>query len=358
MEPHATRIVVWDTPPAVECGAAFKLQSRRQMRSRMRGRGSARRDSRRARPQPGERRRRRRALGTAPRRCTTRSSSCARPPRRVCTRGKPAPPRSSTWPAAAPRTRPRAHAFHVRAVRRTGVSAESRRRRRSEPRSDPGREGRRSPVPRADRCGRHRGAASSERRVPIVRLRPRALSVPQRRRDQTPTSRSTPSSTRTSDRATPSFGPDRPSVRAAALRRSAGHCVRRARADRERNGLDPRRGVHGGAGAPRPSRVHGSVRPMPRLQARRRVRRPGHAAGAARRRFEVPAQVERPHARRAVRVRAHHDAGKQSRLPERRRCRGHRRRTCSQSSGMPAGADALQPDVAALASIVILSQSP
>jgi hypothetical protein len=26
MEPHATRIVVWDTPPAVECGAAFKLK--------------------------------------------------------------------------------------------------------------------------------------------------------------------------------------------------------------------------------------------------------------------------------------------------------------------------------------------
>jgi hypothetical protein len=26
MEPHATRIVVWDTPSAVECGAAFKLK--------------------------------------------------------------------------------------------------------------------------------------------------------------------------------------------------------------------------------------------------------------------------------------------------------------------------------------------
>jgi hypothetical protein len=26
MEPHATRIVVWDTPQAVECGAAFKLK--------------------------------------------------------------------------------------------------------------------------------------------------------------------------------------------------------------------------------------------------------------------------------------------------------------------------------------------
>jgi hypothetical protein len=26
MEPHATRIVVWDVPPAVECGAAFKLK--------------------------------------------------------------------------------------------------------------------------------------------------------------------------------------------------------------------------------------------------------------------------------------------------------------------------------------------
>ena len=26
MEPHATRIVVWDVPSAVECGAAFKLK--------------------------------------------------------------------------------------------------------------------------------------------------------------------------------------------------------------------------------------------------------------------------------------------------------------------------------------------
>jgi hypothetical protein len=26
MEPHATRIVVWDTPPAIECGAAFRLK--------------------------------------------------------------------------------------------------------------------------------------------------------------------------------------------------------------------------------------------------------------------------------------------------------------------------------------------
>jgi hypothetical protein len=26
MEPHSTRIVVWDAPPAVECGAAFKLK--------------------------------------------------------------------------------------------------------------------------------------------------------------------------------------------------------------------------------------------------------------------------------------------------------------------------------------------
>jgi hypothetical protein len=26
MEPHATRIVVWDTPPAVECGAAFTVK--------------------------------------------------------------------------------------------------------------------------------------------------------------------------------------------------------------------------------------------------------------------------------------------------------------------------------------------
>ena len=26
MDPHGTRIVVWDTPPAVECGAAFKLK--------------------------------------------------------------------------------------------------------------------------------------------------------------------------------------------------------------------------------------------------------------------------------------------------------------------------------------------
>ncbi len=26
MDPHATRIVVWDTPSAVECGAAFKLK--------------------------------------------------------------------------------------------------------------------------------------------------------------------------------------------------------------------------------------------------------------------------------------------------------------------------------------------
>lgn len=26
MEPHATRIVVWDVPPAVECGAAFRVK--------------------------------------------------------------------------------------------------------------------------------------------------------------------------------------------------------------------------------------------------------------------------------------------------------------------------------------------
>lgn len=26
MEPHATRIVVWDTPPAVECGATFRVR--------------------------------------------------------------------------------------------------------------------------------------------------------------------------------------------------------------------------------------------------------------------------------------------------------------------------------------------
>jgi hypothetical protein len=26
MEPHATRIVVWDTPPAVECGATFRIR--------------------------------------------------------------------------------------------------------------------------------------------------------------------------------------------------------------------------------------------------------------------------------------------------------------------------------------------
>jgi hypothetical protein len=26
MEPHATRIVVWDVPPAIECGAAFRLK--------------------------------------------------------------------------------------------------------------------------------------------------------------------------------------------------------------------------------------------------------------------------------------------------------------------------------------------
>ena len=26
MEPHATRIVVWDVPPAVECGAPFRVK--------------------------------------------------------------------------------------------------------------------------------------------------------------------------------------------------------------------------------------------------------------------------------------------------------------------------------------------
>ena len=153
----------------------------------MRRRGAARRDSRRGRAQPS----RAAAVGDVPLArhlgaATTRSSSCARPTAEGLHAWEArAAEVVDVADAVAPRTRPRARGFHVRAVRAPEcllkvVAVDAR-----EPHAAmPGRESRRSSVPRAHGRGRRRRAASAEGRLPIVRLGPRALSVPQRRRDR------------------------------------------------------------------------------------------------------------------------------------------------------------------------------
>ena len=169
-EPHDMRVVVWDTPAAVERGKRFAVRVGVACSSKCAPAGWRRGGARPRRRETGDRRPSATSRGPAPTRCTTRRSPWS-----------PRTPRASTPGEAAALTGGLAVAhtggsacFGVRVVSAPACLVTVRRGGRGE--RDPGRRraGRRAPVPGRHRRARRGGDAGAGRRVQALTCRERA----------------------------------------------------------------------------------------------------------------------------------------------------------------------------------------